>query len=83
MTELNNAGAAEDTGQEDPLEESMATHCSILVWSILWTEEAMAGYSPWGHKELDMTELTKHANIRYLCSSSGMGFDALGDRFVN
>ena len=26
-------------GQEDPLEEGMATHSSILVWRILWTEE--------------------------------------------
>ena len=24
---------------EDPLEEGMATHSSILVWSMLWTEE--------------------------------------------
>ena len=26
-------------GQEDPLEEAMATHSSILAWRILWTEE--------------------------------------------
>ena len=26
-------------GQEDPLEKSMATHSSILVWRIPWTEE--------------------------------------------
>ena len=26
-------------GQEDPLEESMATHSSILAWEIPWTEE--------------------------------------------
>ena len=25
--------------QEDPLEEGMATHSSILVWKIPWTEE--------------------------------------------
>ena len=35
-----NAG---DTGSiprsEDPLEEGMATHSSILAWRILWTEE--------------------------------------------
>ena len=24
---------------EDPLEEEMATHSSILAWRILWTEE--------------------------------------------
>ena len=26
-------------GQEDPLEEKMATHSSTLAWKILWTEE--------------------------------------------
>ena len=25
--------------QEDPLEEGIATHSSILAWRILWTEE--------------------------------------------
>ena len=27
-------------GQEDPLEEEMATHSSILAWEIPWTEES-------------------------------------------
>ena len=26
-------------GQEDPLEEEMATHSSIVAWKISWTEE--------------------------------------------
>ena len=26
-------------GQEDPLEEEMTVHSSILAWKILWTEE--------------------------------------------
>ena len=26
-------------GLEDPLEEEMATHSSILAWKIPWTEE--------------------------------------------
>ena len=26
-------------GQEDPLEEEMTTHSSILAWRIPWTEE--------------------------------------------
>ena len=26
-------------GQEDPLEEGMATQSSIIVWRIPWTEE--------------------------------------------
>ena len=36
----------------------MATHSSILAWEIPWTEQSLAGYSPWGHKELEMTEHT-------------------------
>ena len=27
-------------GQEDPLEEGMATHSSILAWTIPWAEES-------------------------------------------
>ena len=27
-------------GREDPLEEGMATHSSILAWRIPWTEES-------------------------------------------
>ena len=27
-------------GQEDPLEEEMAAHSSVLAWEILWTEES-------------------------------------------
>ena len=42
-------------GQEDPLEKEMATHSSILAWKIPWTDD-LVGYSPWGHKESDMTE---------------------------
>ena len=41
-------------GREDPLEEGMATHSSILAWRIPWTK-GPGGYSPWGHKESDMT----------------------------
>ena len=26
-------------GQEDPLEEEMATHSSVLAWKIPWTEK--------------------------------------------
>ena len=26
-------------GQEDPLEKGKATHSSVLVWRITWTEE--------------------------------------------
>ena len=35
----SNAGAMGDMCQEDPLEEEMATHSSILAWKISWKEE--------------------------------------------
>ena len=33
-------------GREDPLEEEMATHSSIIAWRIPWTEESLAAYNP-------------------------------------
>ena len=56
-----NAGDAGDARlipevRKDPLEEEMATHSNILAWRIPWTERILAGYSPWGYKESDMTE---------------------------
>ena len=42
-------------GPEDPLEEEMATHSSILAWKIPRTEEP-GSFSLWSHKELDTTE---------------------------
>ena len=53
-------------GWEDPLEKGKATHSSILAWKIPWTI-----YSPWGHKESDMTErlslhfTSLHASIAF------------------
>ena len=35
----NQPANAGDAGWEDPLEEGMATHSSILDWKISWTEE--------------------------------------------
>ena len=42
-------------GQEDPLEEEMATHSSIFA-RIARGQRSLAGHSPGGHKELDTTE---------------------------
>ena len=42
-------------GQEDPLEEGMATHSSILAWRIPWTEEPGRLQSI-GSQRLDVTE---------------------------
>ena len=45
-------------GQEDPLEEGLATYSSILAWRIPWTEEPGRLQSVGVTKELDMTEVT-------------------------
>ena len=42
-------------GWEDPLEREMATHSSILAWRT-HGQKSLAGYSPRGCKESDMTE---------------------------
>ena len=43
----------------DPLEESMATHSSILAWRIL------VGYSLQCCKESDITEATQYTHMQY------------------
>ena len=47
-------------GQEDPLEKGMVTHSSILAWRIHGQSSlaVLHGYSPWGRKESDTTEVT-------------------------
>ena len=47
-------------GQKDPLDGSMATLSSILVWKIPWTEESGGLYSTWGHKVLRHDLATEH-----------------------
>ena len=51
-------------GQEDPLEEGMATHCSILGWRIPWTEEPGGLQSTGLQRESDMTERLKNNSSR-------------------
>ena len=41
--------------QEDPLEKEMATTL-VLLPGKFHAHRSLEGYSPWGHKELDMTE---------------------------
>ena len=50
-------------GREDPLEEGMATHSSILAWRIPWTVEP-GGLQSTGLQESDMTEGTWHAHTQ-------------------
>ena len=51
-------------GQEDPLEEGMATHSGILAWKI-HEQRGLVGYSPWGCKESNATEHTHTQNLKH------------------
>ena len=42
----------------DPLEEDVVTHSSILSVGQSHGQKSLAGYSPWGCNELNMTEAT-------------------------
>ena len=54
----------------------MATQSSILAWKIPWTEPV--GYSPWGHKESDMTEqLSTHTHIYVIYLLAVFDFEML------
>ena len=53
----NAGGLGSIPGLGDPLEKEMATH-SIFLPEESHGQRSLAGYSPWGHKELDMTEVT-------------------------
>ena len=59
-----NAGQSEDmgfiSGSEDPLEKGRATHSSIFIWRILWTEKLVEA-TVHRAQELAMTEANKHA----------------------
>ena len=47
-------------GQEDLLEEGMATHYSILAWKIQWTEEPGRLQSK-GKNQTQLKRLSMHA----------------------
>ena len=51
-------------GQEEPLEEEMETHCSVIACEIPWTEEPGFATVHEGHKEPDTAEqLSTHMHI--------------------
>ena len=53
--------------REDPLEEGVATHSSI---GESHGQRSLAGYSPWGCKESDMTEQLKTTTTMLLSRSA-------------
>ena len=50
-------------GREDPLEEEMATHSSILAWRIPWTEEP-GGLQSMGSQRFRLDSAAAVAQIR-------------------
>ena len=57
-------------GQENPLEEEMATHSSILAWEVSRTEE------PGGLESMvsqSWTRLSTHAHNTHICQYSSNG----------
>ena len=50
-------------GQEDPLEEEMATHSSNLAWGIPWTEEP-GGLQPMGSERVRHDLVTQKQQMR-------------------
>ena len=55
-------GAGSIPGSVGSPEKEMATHSSILAWRIPQKDEP-GGYSPCGHEESDMTEMTQHTAL--------------------
>ena len=51
-------------GWEDPLEEEMATPCSILAWRIPWTEEPDGLQSTTEHTCVDAKYLNQFSKVR-------------------
>ena len=50
-------------GWEDPLEEEMATHSSILAWKIPETGSLM-GYGPWGARSQTRLKWPSNSSIQ-------------------
>ena len=53
--------------QEDPLDKEMATHSSILVWEIPWTEYEPGGLQTMGLDRVGHDWVTKHTQVITVC----------------
>ena len=58
------SGLGRTTPSLPPPEKEKATHSTVLAWRIPWL------YSPWGHKESDMTERLSHTQSTSIMLSS-------------
>ena len=52
-------------GQEDPLEEDKQL-TPIFLPGESHEQRSLAGYSSWGHKELDTTHVTEHTRTHIM-----------------
>ena len=72
------AGDVRDLGSipryEDPLEEGMATHYSILAWRIRHGQRSLVSRRPLGGKQSDTTEQLSAHTTGFLTNLLGMGF---------
>ena len=59
-------------GQEDPLEKDMAI-MPVFLPGESHGQRSLAGYSPWGHKQLDTSEATGHISTYYEINKVGDG----------
>ena len=65
-------------GQEDPLEEGVAAHSSILAWRIPWTEEP-GGLQSMGSQRVRLNLATEHSgNLQRESISSLRGWGVGG-----
>ena len=60
-------------GWEDPLEEGMATHSSILAWRIPWTEEP-GGLQPIGSQS--------RTRLKRLSTNAGGLYSHMTDKII-
>ena len=52
--------------QEDPREEDMATHASILAWKIRG-QRSLAGYSQWGIRGMRRSRCSEELAVSWEC----------------
>ena len=57
-------------GWEDPLEEGMATHSSVLAWRIPRTEETGGLQSMGSQSQMSLKQLGRHAGTDFVRSST-------------
>ena len=75
--DVRDSSWVQSLGQEDSLEEDMATHSTLLAWEIPWTEEPSRlwsmGLQRVGHNRSDLVCMhTAHKNFKQLLSKCRM-----------